>query len=77
MSYHILLITNTFRSLSRSFVRVAAREYRLPNYISGNTQRYDECSELSVLSQNVSLCTVKIIYNSVVKNKENCTYCYM
>ena len=79
---YVLSYVHYYQHVSVTFViiiRVALHEYqeynKLSNDISLTTKRYNECLKFSLWSQNVSLCTVKIRYNSVVKNKWILVYC--
>jgi hypothetical protein len=69
--YHILLITNMFQSHFAFIIRL---DFKLPNCVSGNTQRYKRCLQLSIWSQNVSLYVIKNRWSLVVRNKLNWVY---
>jgi hypothetical protein len=48
---------------------------KLPNYVSGTTQRHNKCLKFSIWSQNVSWRTVWYRYNLVATNQQNWLYC--
>ena len=70
---YVLSRTTNYEHVSTAFTiinRVALHEYheynKLPNWISGATERYDRCLKLSTWSQIVIFYIIKNKYNLVV-----------
>ena len=63
VSSHIISYQNVSIAFVITIIRVALQEYseynKLPNCVSGTTERYDRCLRLSIWSQNVSLYIIK------------------